>query len=122
MAIEKIQCAAVRWFNSSGGATIVWGYQRDLSNAHSLIKDFLHTYNPIHGNRLYEEAEQGFYTTEGRFVDRKKALQIAKNANQIMHKQPSIVNGQITYNYLCSEDLRTCTAKDHGWCITTENL
>ncbi len=107
---ERIECAAVRWFNDIGGECIVWGTRRDLSNAHHLIRDDLIARNPVHGNTLFENAEQGFLTTTGRFVSRREAFPIAHEANQIIHKQP-------TYHMLYSEDLRPCVAKDHAYCF-----
>ena len=35
---------------------------------------------------VLRNAEQGFVTTKGRFVERKKALKIAKFYNQVKHK------------------------------------
>ena len=43
-------------------------------------------------------ATQGFITTKGKFVDRKKALVIATHYNQIIKKHPP-------YDKLLSEDL-----------------
>ena len=31
---EAIQCAAIRWFDEQKRSTIIWGYKKDLSNAH----------------------------------------------------------------------------------------
>lgn len=119
--MEAITCAAIRWINDVGGECIVWGSRKDLSNAHHLIRDFLCDYNPVYGNNLFKAAEQGFYTTEGRFVNRKEALLIATVAKQIIHKQPSLVNDQFNYSYLCSEDLRPCTSPNHEWCVVGES-
>ena len=43
-------------------------------------------------------AEQGFYTEKRKFVNRKKALKIARHYNQVIEKHPP-------YNQLLSEDL-----------------
>jgi len=114
--MEQIQCAAVRWFNDVGGECVVWGYRKNLSNAHHLIRDDLMAHNPIHGSALFKAAEQGFLTTTGRFVGRHEALAIAVAAKQIFHKYPN-------YNMLYSEDLRPCSATEHKDClIYQENL
>jgi hypothetical protein len=107
--MEAIQCAALRRFDEQGRATIIWGYKKDLSNAHHLIRDFLIDHNPVHGSNLFKKAEQGFYTTEERFVSREEALHVAAQSNQIIHKHPS-------YDELYSEDLRPCPAVDHTGC------
>jgi hypothetical protein len=107
--VEAIQCAAISWLDEQGRRTIIWGYQKNLQNAHHLIRDFMIDHNAMHGSSLFKAAEQGFYTTEGRFVDRKEALLIATVAKQIIHKHPD-------YLELYSEDLRPCGAQDHSWC------
>lgn len=108
--IEKIQCAAIRWFNDIGGECVVWGTRKDLSNAHHLIRNDLMILNPVHGSDLFKSAEQGFLTTEERFVKRGEALLIAVQQDQIFHKHPD-------YNILYSEDLRPCMANEHTWCF-----
>ena len=108
--MEQIQCAAVRWVDERGNATIVWGYRKNLSNAHHIIRDFLMDHNKVHGSILFKKSEQGFMTTEGRFVRRREALEIAFKADQILHKHPD-------YNILYSEDMRPCMANDHTWCF-----
>ena len=57
--------------------------------------------------------DQGFYTSKGRFVGRKEAMEIAYKANQVMslsrifknYDIDSILNGTLEYNDLFSEDL-----------------
>jgi len=108
--MEQIQCAAIRWFDDHGNATIIWGYQKNLNNRHDLIRDFMMAHNKVHGSMLFKKAEQGFLTTTGRFVRRREALEIAFKADQIFHKHAD-------YNILYSEDMRPCVAEDHTWCF-----
>ena len=49
--------------------------------------------------KLKHKTHQGFLTSSGKFVDRKKALKIALNANQIINKHNP-------KNLLLSEDLK----------------
>lgn len=50
-------------------------------------------------SNLKQEQQQGFYTSFGRFVDRKEALEIAMNAGQVKKKHLPI-------HMLMSEDLK----------------
>lgn len=66
---KKIKCAALR----DKDGNIFWGrYHGEI---------FLQ--KPI---GVLRKAEQGFLTTEGRFVDRKEALKIATEQDQIIKK------------------------------------
>lgn len=50
--------------------------------------------------------DQGFYTSKGRFVNRRDAMQIAYNANQVSKEKAFLkINDDVFINQLFSEDL-----------------
>ena len=64
-----------------------------LNNVIYTGKTHAHCFEAMHKKKVpYEElknVEQGFLTENGKFVDRKLALEIAKHFNQIKVKHPS---------------------------------
>lgn len=75
---EVIVCAAIK-FELNNTYTIVVPMVRHYSpDGHRIIAEIEH-------KNVIEEKEQGFITNYGRFVDRKEALTIAKQNNQIKY-------------------------------------
>ena len=75
---EVIVCAVIK-FELNGIGDIVVPMVRHYSpDGHRIIAEIEH-------KNVIEEKEQGFITNYGRFVDRKEALQIAKQNNQIKY-------------------------------------
>ncbi len=86
---ERIICAAIHnpaELDMAGKSLIYCG----LRHANILWQSSLVSRNPYH---------QGFLTSKGRFVDRKEALAIALENDQVMDKT------QISGNSLYSEDI-----------------
>lgn len=75
---EVIVCAAIK-FELNGIGDIVVPMVRHYSpDGNRIIAEIEH-------KNVIEEKEQGFITNYGRFVDRKEALAIAKQNNQIKY-------------------------------------
>lgn len=86
---ERILCAAIQIRKSKDAKPIVIGGYRhgDCFTAASRL-----------GYTAYiDQDEQGFITSEGRFVDRKEAKQIAKQAGQLIRNS--------MFTHLISEDI-----------------
>ena len=89
MRKEFILCAAINYHG-----TIISGFRH--ADCYSLLKSLL--------PQISEEPErkdQGFLTSQNRFVDRKEAFQIAKEQKQIIHH----LFDDVDDNLLTSEDL-----------------
>lgn len=79
--VEKILCAAILRKSENTCPKVYWEndiYKCELGYRHA---DILHRFKGI--VRTDPDA-QGFYTSAGRFVNRKEAWKIAKDAGQIM--------------------------------------
>lgn len=74
---EQIECVAVRYPDHIG----VLSLPRPARHHHVMWTRLL-----IDGQRTPGDAEQGFLTTAGRFVDRKEGLEIAQRHGQIKEK------------------------------------
>lgn len=76
---EYILCAAIKRITPRKDTTMY--YNNDICNIeigyrhHDIIRRF-------HGEISRYPEDQGFYTSKGRFVDRRDAMIIAKNAGQ----------------------------------------
>lgn len=88
---EKIDCVAIRLPNKS--YTYVMTKPNRHGNIIQLMTERGETIETI------ANSEEGFTTTEGRFVSRKEALRIAEKAGQVI--------GEIIGNELYSENLWT---------------
>lgn len=90
--MEKIRSAAVR---KKGVVYVCWAH-----TYHEIMRMNLDAPdNVLKNDGDVRDSEQGFVTSEGRFVNRKEAFLIADAAGQIKHK-----HGES--NSLYSEDLR----------------
>lgn len=98
---EYILCAAI-WFDDGilynhqpkniESGYVICGHRHHNCFMTANILQLTHEYSKI-------EKEQGFITNINRFVDRKEALKIAIDANQLK------VDNQCNYKQLFSEDL-----------------
>lgn len=81
MKKEYILCAAIKRTTPRQGLQLMY-YQNDIVNIeigfrhHDIIRRF-------QGEISRYPEDQGFYTSKGRFVDRKEAMIIAKEAGQV---------------------------------------
>ena len=86
---ERILCAAIQIRKSKDGEPIVIGGYRHC--------DCFRTASKLGYMAYIDQDEQGFITSKGRFVDRKEAKQIAKQANQLIRLTD--------FKHLISEDI-----------------
>ncbi len=84
---ERILCAAIK-ISIDDESIIISGYR------HSDCFNIIHKLCP---NKYINQDEQGFLTSSGRFVDRKVAKKIAKQANQLIRDS--------VFSELISEDI-----------------
>ena len=98
MGKEYILCAAIKRLEPV--SAVAYNYKtltKDQDDIYSV--EIGRRHNDImtrFGKKVLDVTQQGFYTSYGRFVDRKEAFEIAKYANQI---------GNIERTELYSEDL-----------------
>ena len=79
--MERIASACIRYKRKSDPDKYWYAVHTNHANCYH-ISSFLEIYD------RYDEAE-GFQTEDGRFVDRREAYQIAKNAGQLINEDPS---------------------------------
>ncbi len=70
---ERLTCVAIR----RGGEVLQRGFQSHWELRYSLDPSLLDPRQTVSGD------EDGFYTSEGRFVDRSDAVEVAVNAGQL---------------------------------------
>ncbi|HDR1877147.1 TPA: hypothetical protein R4341_000767 [Pasteurella multocida] len=85
---ELIVCAAIKFIERTqkeidlgreGSELIIPMVRHYSPDGQSVIESIY----PVYEHKELKEIEQGFITNKGRFVDRKEALEIAKQNNQI---------------------------------------
>lgn len=94
-------CVAIRYPDEMG----VFSLPRPARHHHVMWTRLL-----ITGKRTAGDAEQGFLTTYGRFVDREEGLAIAQRENQIIQKHGN-------EGLLFSEDMWDTPAEARGYRI-----
>lgn len=101
---EYILCAAVKRLNPKTGISYT---NNDICNIEIGYRHH-DIYQRFPKELIYEMDAQGFYTSKGRFVDRKEAMKIAYECGQIKNKIFVFVNPNNEnegYIPLFSEDL-----------------
>lgn len=84
--MEKIKCAAIKYKRlDTGKEDIIRGHNHAVC-----MEYFYYAFNLDESNRDMEFEVQGFVTTEGRFVDRQEAYQIAKEAKQLKYNLENV--------------------------------
>lgn len=81
--MEKILTPCVKYKRKSDPNKDWFAVAPDHAGCYNVLS-FLEIYD------RYDEVE-GFQTTEGRFVDRREAYQLAKNAGQLINEDPNKV-------------------------------
>ena len=99
--MEKILCAAIKRIQPRSCMPYHIG-TNDICNIeigyrhHDIFKRF-------EGEVSIHPRDQGFYTSVGRFVDRREAMKIAYSAGQV--SKETALNSNNEFNILYSEDL-----------------
>lgn len=91
--MENIRCAAIMYND-----IIICGYRH--GNCYETLKKLL---PHLSEDELPTREQQGFLTSENRYVDRKEAWKIAKANDQIIYGQDASENGEDSI--LISENL-----------------
>ena len=91
--MEKIKAAAIKYKRlDNGKEDVVWGANHSMCISCFSIMDLYENMRDMN----FEQ--QGFLTTEGRFVSRKEAYDIAEKAGQLEYKRED----RILYSEFCN--------------------
>ena len=102
---EYILCAAIRRKESRKCKVGINPYHPGLNDILDIEIGFRHhdIYNRFYSDMSNKPQDLGFYTSYGRFVDRKEGMRIAYECGQVDKERAFLSNGE--FRELFSEDL-----------------